>query len=392
MMTAFKLAYRNLIGAGLRTWLNVIVLSFSFVVIIWMKGIMAGWDYQAKTDTTNWQIGGGQYWHEQYDPYDPFTLTESHAQVPEVFRSDIESGAIEPMLKVQGTIYPDGRMQPVTINGMNPDQRIVMIPSHKLDTVIGDAVPAVLGALLAQNMQIEEGDRLTLRWRDVNGMFDAAEIYITEVFSSNVPAIETGQIYVPLEWLREMTMLQDEATLLTYSGEEPDPDVSGVWVHKSKEELTASIDEMIKTKSAGQNVFYFILLLLAMLAVFDTQVMSIFRRQKEIGTYIALGYTRTGVVALFTVEGAMHSVLAAIVAAAYGFPFLAWQARVGWTLPVDANQFGMAMAQTLYPVYSLGLVLATVLIVVLVTTIVSYLPSRKIAKMNPTEALRGRIQ
>jgi ABC-type antimicrobial peptide transport system permease subunit len=59
---------------------------------------------------------------------------------------------------------------------------------------------------------------------------------------------------------------------------------------------------------------------------------------------------------------------------------------------MDASEFGMAMAQTLYPVYSAGLVVSTVLIVVLVTTVVSYWPSRKIAKMNPTEALRGRIQ
>jgi putative ABC transport system permease protein len=34
MKLAFKLAYKNLIGAGLCTWLNVLVLSFSFVIII----------------------------------------------------------------------------------------------------------------------------------------------------------------------------------------------------------------------------------------------------------------------------------------------------------------------------------------------------------------------
>jgi putative ABC transport system permease protein len=38
MKLAIKLAYRNLIGAGLRTWLNVIVLSFAFVVILWLRG------------------------------------------------------------------------------------------------------------------------------------------------------------------------------------------------------------------------------------------------------------------------------------------------------------------------------------------------------------------
>ena len=95
---------------------------------------------------------------------------------------------------------------------------------------------------------------------------------------------------------------------------------------------------------------------------------------------------------LFTVEGAMYSILAALVGAAYGLPFLAWQAKVGWTMPIDVSELGMAIAQTLYPVYSIGLVVSTVLIVVLTTTVVSYWPSRKIAKMNPTEALRGKIQ
>ena len=83
MKLAIKLAWRNLIGAGLRTWLTVIVLSFSFVIIIWIKGVLVGWDHQAKTDMTNWEIGGGQYWQEQYDPYDPLTLQDAHAVIPE---------------------------------------------------------------------------------------------------------------------------------------------------------------------------------------------------------------------------------------------------------------------------------------------------------------------
>jgi ABC-type antimicrobial peptide transport system permease subunit len=149
---------------------------------------------------------------------------------------------------------------------------------------------------------------------------------------------------------------------------------------------------MIKMKTSAQSGFYMILLLLAMLAIFDTQVLSIFRRQKEIGTYVALGYTRQQVVGLFTVEGTMYAVLAALLATAYGLPFLAWQANAGWTMPVDTSQFGMAIAQTLYPVYTAGLVISTILLVMLTTAVVSYWPSRRIARMNPTEALRGKIQ
>src|SRR5690554_6395649 len=130
-----------------------------------------------------------------------------------------------------------------------------------------------------------------------------------------------------------MTLLHGEATLLTYRNPTRERASVEGWLHKPREELTASVDQMLKTKTAGQSVFYFILLLLAMLAIFDTRILSIFRRQKEIGTYIAMGYTRKEVVGLFTVEGAMHSVLAAMVAALYGVPFLVWQARVGWTIP-----------------------------------------------------------
>jgi ABC-type antimicrobial peptide transport system permease subunit len=120
--------------------------------------------------------------------------------------------------------------------------------------------------------------------------------------------------------------------------------------------------------------------------------LSIFRRQKEIGTYVALGYTRQQVVGLFTVEGAMHAVLAALAAAVYGIPFFIWQAHAGMKIPMDTSDFGMAIAPVMYPIYSVSLIISTTLIVLLTTTLVSYWPSRKIAKMNPTEALRGKIQ
>ncbi|MEJ2542998.1 MAG: FtsX-like permease family protein [Calditrichaceae bacterium] len=136
---------------------------------------------------------------------------------------------------------------------------------------------------------------------------------------------------------------------------------------------------------------YIILLLLAMLAIFDTQVLSIFRRQREIGTHMALGMTRGQVIRLFTVEGAMHGILAAIVAAIYGIPFLYWQSVVGLSMPEGTDDMGMAVAEKILPAYSVGLVISTTLIVLIVVTIVSFLPTRRIAKMNPTEAIKGKV-
>lgn len=391
MKLAIKLAYRNLVGAGLRTWLNVIVLSFSFVVIIWMSGIMKGWELQAKTDMTNWEIGSGQYWHTGYDPYDPMTLNDSHALIPEEISAEIRQNRMVPVLIVQGTLYPQGRNQSVLIKGIPPGQSLLKLPTSGLLSD-GESFPAVIGAMMAKSCKLKLGDLCTLQWRDLNGTFDASEVTIAGIFSSDVPSAEAGQIYISLEKLQEMMLLPGQATILTFSGSDTaQPSLNG-WVLKTKKELTRQVDQLIRTKSKGLTIFYFILLLLAMLAIFDTQVLSIFRRQKEIGTYIALGYTRRQVVGLFTVEGTMYAILAAFLAAAYGIPFLMWQAKTGWKMPVDSSQFGMAMAQTLYPVYTAGLITTTTLIVTVTTAVVSYLPSRRIGKMNPTEALRGRLQ
>jgi ABC-type lipoprotein release transport system permease subunit len=107
---------------------------------------------------------------------------------------------------------------------------------------------------------------------------------------------------------------------------------------------------------------------------------------------MALGMTRGKVIALFTVEGALYAILAALIGAVYGIPLLAYFAAKGWALPAGtADSYGLALSEKLFPTYSAGLVIGTTVLVFIITTIVSFLPTKKIAALKPTEALRGKI-
>ncbi|MBD3291073.1 FtsX-like permease family protein, partial [candidate division KSB1 bacterium] len=139
------------------------------------------------------------------------------------------------------------------------------------------------------------------------------------------------------------------------------------------------------------SILYAMLLFLGMLAIFNTQVLSIFRRRKEMGTLMALGMTRLKVIELFTIEGAMQGVLAAVVAAIYGLPLLIYFASRGLGLPQSTDEYGFAIGEKIFPMYSAGLIAATTAFILIVTTIVSYLPTRRIAKLKPTDALRGKL-
>ncbi len=282
-------------------------------------------------------------------------------------------------------------MKSILIKGIDPRQTILSLPTADL-TDGNDEITAIIGKSMASVTRLKKGDQVTLRWRDTNGAFDATDITIAGIFDTNVPSVDAGQIWIPVENLRSMVLLPGEATIIVKRNAEiAIPDEPG-WKFRSQKFLLEDIDKIIRAKTMSSSVLWSILLMLAMLAIFDTQVLSIFRRQKEIGTYVALGMTRRQVVGLFTAEGAMHAVLAALLGAVYGIPLLAYQSVKGIALPMKSSDYGIAMADRLVPVYSLGLIVTTVLIVFVTTAIVSYWPARRISKMKPTDALRGKIQ
>ena len=385
-MIAPKLAYRNLVGAGLRTWLNVIVLSMAYVIIIWQQGLLDGWNRQALHDMIDWEIGAGQYRHRQYDPYDPFTLEESHASVPPASSDQ----AVAPILITRATIYPQGRMQSVLLKGIAPGQAVLSLPTAQLQIDIPE-IPALIGTRMAQSAGLHMGDVVTVRWRDSNGTFDAADVKIVGIMKTNVSTVDQGQLWLPLKRLQKMIGMPGEATIIVMGQETEEAGPVAGWVFQDRAALTQDLADMIRMKRVSNSILYVILLSLALLAIFDTQVLAIFRRRKEIGTLIALGMTRGAVIRLFTLEGAMHGILAAIVAAAYGIPLLSLQAVRGIGMPEVMDSFGLAIADRIFPVYSAALVAGTTLIVLVAVTIVSFMPARRIARLNPTDAIKGKL-
>ena len=387
-MKLIKMTLRSLMGNGLKTWLNVSVLSFTFVLIIFMQGLLEGWNRQALKDSVSWEIAGGQYWSQKYDPYDPFTIDSSATVLPSTFEVEYNAHQIEPILIAQGTIYPGGRMQSVVLKGIRSDQKLLAIPTDLLQSE-GTEIPVIMGTHMAKQADLKLNDLVTLRWRDVNGTFEAIDIRVAGIFKTTVPTVDIGQIWMSLEQLQKMTLQPNASTLLIKSQEVPVQNLTG-WPFKNQTELTKQTTAMIKAKSNGYNVFYTIFLLLALIAIFDTQTLAIFRRQREIGTLVALGMTQREVAGLFTLEGTMNAILAIVVGTIWGLPLFIAFSVYGIHIPMDVSSFGIPVADRMYPIFSPYLIIGTVTLIVVTTAMVSYLPAYKIARMNPTDAIRGK--
>jgi len=305
-VTLARLAVRNLIGAGLRTGLNALVLSLVLLTIVAAQALLKGMNEQAARAMVAAEYGGGQLWHPRYDPYDPLTLDDAHGPVPPPLAERVAAGQATAVLVTQGTIYPEGRLLPVLLKGIDPGQTVVDLPTAALATDQSE-IPVLIGSRMARTAGLREGDVFVLQWRDRRGTFDAREARIAAVMRTPVQSVDKGVLWLPLERLREMTAMPGEATLVTMAtGTAPALTGAGGadgWIARDLDWLLADIHALVRAKMLGSMFVYALLLLLALLAVFDAQVFAIFKRQREIGTLVALGMTRRAVAGLFTLEG-----------------------------------------------------------------------------------------
>ena len=389
----FKIAMKNLLGAKLRTWLNVFVTAISFFMIIFISAMYDGMREHAMQVSIDTEIAGGAYWHPEYDPLDPMTFEDAHSVPPDAVRALVDQKKAIPVLVSQASIYPNGRIMPVIMKGITPEQNIVNMPTQMLANNDEVTIPVLIGQGMANDSKLEVGDSFTIRWLDADRTYDADEGIVVHIMDTENFKLDKGHIWVPLEKAQTMLAMEGEATYVTYAEGLSIVENKGDWVPRDVKYLIRDMEALIKADEPNAAIMYIILLALAAMGIFNAQVLSIFRRGKEIGTLMALGMTRSRVVGLFTLEGGLNAFLAVIMTVILFGPVLWYFGAYGINLGIDYSegQMGLIIAKRLIPVYSIGLLITTTIVVSIIVLIVSYMPSRRIARMKPTDALRGKV-
>ena len=387
----FKIALKNLLGARLRTFLNVLVTAFSFFLILFMSAMYDGMLQHAKQVTMDTEIAGGAYWHPEYDPLDPLTFEDAHSVPPAAVQALVDEKKAFPVLVSQASIYPGGRIMPAIMKGIPPGQNIVNMPTDALSGHEEIALPVLIGKGMASDTKLEVGDVFTIRWLDADRTYDANEGTVVHIMDTENFKLDMGHIWIPLNKAQAMLAMEGEATYVTYEKGVSPVQNKGDWIPRDINYLVQDMEAIIEADKPGAQVMYMVLLALAAMGIFNAQVLSIFRRGKEIGTLMAIGMTRSRVVGLFTLEGGLNAVLSAVVTLIVFGPILWYFGVYGIPLPIDYSEMGLIVAKRLIPVYTIGLVVSTTILVSIIVLIVSYIPSRRIARMKPTDALRGKM-
>ena len=391
-----KLALRNIIGNGWRSLINMIIIAIVMIGMIWMQAMYHSWIRLAETEARDWEIGSGQLHHVDYDRYDAFSWDSSFAEIPAELRVWVDSQDAVPILLSPAVIYPQGRMTSVLVKGIPREQTLLSIPTEALEEDDEYYIPAIVGPAMASNNRLAEGDIVTMRLKDAHGSFNALDLKITRIMNTPVPTTDAGQIWIDLDKLQEIKDLHGNASIVVLSekaARELGESALSSWKFMSPRYLLADLYKVMETETGQQNIMFALLLFLAMIAIFDTQILALFKRRREIGTLSALGMQKSRIIALFTLEGILYMVFSIFFTAVLGFPIFWYFAKYGYRIPQGFDSFGMAgMSDVIRFQYPISIILGTIVFVFVLTAIVSWIPSARIARMNPTDALRGKAK
>ena len=384
----WDIANKNFYRQGLRAFLNVLVTALSIIALIFMLSLLNGFQAQATRNLVSTDVGGGHYRVPGFDILTPTEWEDITMPVPDALGNLLAKDKAEVLVQ-QGQLYPNRRLFPVQLRGIEMEQSLLNLPLAGLkpfEVKPGEMIPAVVGVKMARKAHLKKGDTVVLKWRDKGGAVDARDILIVDVGDIINPRIDDGVVWLRLDHLRSMTDRDGEVSWVAvreYLGP-----VQGFEFH-GIEILMSDLLALLRQDRINSKILWGILMVLVCTSVFNTQILNIFKRQKEIGTLMALGMEPKRIVNIFTLEGVLGALWALVLAAVLGVPFFIWFQGVGFDV-THLSEASFPIRETIYPDYQPREILISVSIVLALSIASAWVPVRKVTGLDPTLALRGR--
>ncbi|MBK7564323.1 MAG: ABC transporter permease [Propionivibrio sp.] len=399
----FRLAGRNLRRNANRTLVAVFTVGGGIIAFLLAGGFIA-WIFQDMRESTiHSQLGHLQIVRPDYyekgiaDPYS-YLLPAQSAEQTLIEKTD-GLVSLTPRLAFSGLASHGDVTIAFVGEGIDPvrerpiSSRITIVSGRDLADVNEHAV--LLGEGLARSLGVKPDDIVVLLATAANGSPNAVEVKVAGTFATIVKEYDDSAIRLPIAVARKL-MRVDGATTWVVLLEQTERTAKTVGTLRSA--LPADRFEVIpwgaladfynKTVvlfSKQVSVVKFIIGLIIVLTISNTQTMSVLERTREIGTSLAIGQRRRFVMRMFLAEGVLIGVAGGVVGLALGYVLATIISAIGIPMPPAP---GMARGYIGQILISASLAVESLTLALVTTLIASILPAWKASRLNIVDALR----
>jgi len=264
----------------------------------------------------------------------------------------------------------------------------------------------LLGRDLMARLGVEVGDRVNALFSTSFGSLRIATFRVSGKIESGLRLLDESTAYIPLDVAMGLLDMDGSVTEIVVFGRSAElasklktqvgqalADMAGASLRELAVVPWNEHNELIGFVSQAKAIYtviYIFLVILASFVVFNTQLMVVSERTREIGVLSALGLTPESIRRLFTIEGAVLAVAGSAGGALLGAVFNLWFGRVGIDLTgiTQAMSSQILITPRLYPVTDVGVLVYSFVLGVAVTMAAVSIPARAAGALKPTEALR----
>ncbi|OLQ74295.1 ABC transporter permease [Photobacterium proteolyticum] len=340
----FKLAWLNLQRNARRSLLSVMIIAIT-VFAMTAAGGFGLYTYQSLQESTARDVGHitlsvpGYFEKDEEMPLSN-GLNHSQTLIRALLKHDTVR-AVQPRIYFTGLVSNGRKSAIFTGTGVNDREFslkgpfLTMREGKTLSDVTSSrydpAEPEVmLGADLANNMNVGVGDWITLLATTSEGALNAYDFKVRGLYSTGVPELDKRQLYIHIQSAQELLLSDKVSTLSVFLNDTAQTDAMmplidsqlNLMVEGQGIELTPWQDRAFfynNVKNLYDLIFGMMGLVMGLVvfvSLFNTMTMSVTERTREIGTLSALGSFRGEIIRGFLRESGLLAVIGALMSAA----------------------------------------------------------------------------
>lgn len=261
-----------------------------------------------------------------------------------------------------------------------------------------DAPPQslIIGQGLAANLGVDIGDSVVLLASTASGGLNAVELKVAGFFATVSKAYDDSSLRVPVDIARNLVRIKGATSWVVLLSDTARTDASMAAMRtllpaKDFEitpwyQLADFYNKTVELFSKQVGVIRALIALIVILSISNTLSMAVMERTHEIGTSMAIGVRRRGILMLFLTEGALLGVLGGLIGVVLGLALGELISFIGIPMPPPP---GMAFGYMGQIRISPGLTLDGFMLAFTTTLLASIVPAWKASRMNIVDALRN---
>jgi ABC-type lipoprotein release transport system permease subunit len=401
-----SIAYRDLVRNGRRSALTALAVALGLVVVFAFASLIDGMLETMVADNIRLSSGHLQIRNENYDASKESLKSQDLLEKGDEWTAQAESLAevqsAAPVLWSGGLLSTAGESIGIQIVGIDPEDafhtpiRDGIVAGEYLSA--DDRGKILVGRILADQMGITVGQRVSVAASDANGVGQEGIFTVAGLVDTGFPSIDQHRILMPMAQAQAFSGVGDRfsSLVLILDDQEDTALVAGnVQVPETQivtwEELNSLILESVGTGMIFYYILYGIVFLAVAVIIANTLLMSVFARAREIGILASLGMRGRQILGLFLVEGILLAIFGIALGWVLGMGVVAYMTYVGFSIPAETATMveGMAFGSTIKGRFALDQFIILSLLLLAIVSLVSLYPAWYASKMEPVEAIHS---